>query len=179
MNVVQVKKHVHKLYNDVFKIIKNEFLSIVDSICEEICAESLSMGFDGDIRDIDEAWIESFFDKYNPITKYVFSNEIERKESRLFEALVSNIEERHQSYATAENLLIRQVRQYGIDLEDDIAMVVYEDAGVKKVQWVAEDDSKTCGECRELDGEIFELKDAPPKLHLNCRCWLRPVKVSE
>ena len=176
MNVMQTKKHIHKLYVDVYKIIKNEFLSVVDEICEGIYSETVLMGFDGDIRDIDEAWIEGFFDKYNPVTKYVFSNEIERKESRLFEALVSNVEERYQSYATAENLLIRQVRQYGIDLEDDIAMVVYEDAGVKKVQWVAEHDNKTCGDCSELDGAIFELKDAPPKLHDNCRCYYIPVK---
>lgn len=176
MNVVQVKKHVHKLYQDVYKIIEKEFLAVVDSICAEIYDETLSMGFEGDIREMGIEWIEDFLDKYNPVTKYVFSNEIERKESRLFEALVATMEERYQSYATAENLLIKQVIQCGIDLEDEMKMNIYEDIGVKKVQWVAENDAKTCGECRGMDGQIFDLKDAPPKAHHNCRCYYIPVK---
>ena len=176
MNVVQVKKHVHKLYQDVYKIIEKEFLAVVDTICAEIYDEALSMGFEGEVREMGIEWLEEFLDKYNPVTKYVFSNEMERKESRLFEALVAIMEERYQSYATAENLLVRQVKQSGIDLEDEIALEIYKDMGVKKVQWVAEDDSKTCGECRELDGEIFDIDNVLPKLHPNCRCYYIPVK---
>ena len=175
MNVVQVKKHVHKLYKDVFKIIKKEFLSVVDSICAEIYGETLSMGFEGEVREMGIDWLESFLDKYNPVTKYVFSNEIDRKESRLFEALVSSMEERYQSYATAENLLVRQIKQSAIDLEDEIELKVYGDVGVEKVQWVAEDDDKTCDDCQALDGEIFDIDDVPGK-HQNCRCYLIPVK---
>ena len=175
MNVVQTKKHVHKLYKDVFKIIKNEFLSVVDSVCEEIYNETLSLGFEGEVREMGIAWIESFLDKYNPVTKYVFSNEIGRKESRLFEALVSDMASRYESYKTAENLLKRQIKQSAIDLEDEIEMDVYEDLGVEKVKWVAEDDEKTCDECRALDGEVFDIDDVPDKHH-NCRCYLIPVK---
>jgi SPP1 gp7 family putative phage head morphogenesis protein len=180
LNIVGVKKHVHKLYQNVYKVIKREFDAILNPLYQEIYEEALAMGFDGDLRDLDEAWIEDFFDEYNPVTKYVFSNEMERKESRLFESLVATMDStsaaKMQSYKTAENLLIRQVKQYAIDLEDSIAKVVYEDAGVKKVMWVAEKDHKTCGECMEMDGEVFGLKDAPPKLHHNCRCYYIPVK---
>ena len=177
MNVSATKKHVRKLYKDVTKIIKNELFAVVDFICKEIYEEALALGFDGEVRDLDEAWIEEFFEEYNPVTKYVFNNEIERKESRLFEALISNKRELHQSYKTAENLLLRQVKQYGIDLEDAIAMAVYKDVGVEKVVWVTESDHKTCGECKGLDGEIFKLEEAPPKLHPNCRCYYVPVKA--
>ena len=176
MNVVQIKKHIGKLYKSAYNIIKGEFAAIINPVIQGIEEEAIDMGFDGDIRDLDEAWIEEFFDEYNPVTKYVFSNELDRKESRLFEALVSNVEERHKSYQTAENLLVRQVKQYAIDLEDAIAKVVYEDSDVKKVQWNAENDHRTCDICGELDGMIFELKDAPPKIHINCRCWYTPVK---
>jgi SPP1 gp7 family putative phage head morphogenesis protein len=106
----------------------------------------------------------------------VFNNEIDRKKSRLFESLVASTAERHQSYKTAENLIVRQVKQYAIDLEDAIAMVAYDDVGVKKVMWVAEDDYKTCGECKALDGEIFPINETPPKQHINCRCVLIPVR---
>jgi SPP1 gp7 family putative phage head morphogenesis protein len=176
MNIVGIKKHVHKLYKNVFKAVKNEFLAILTPIYQEIYDEALALGFDGDIRNLDEAWVESFFDLYNPVTKYVFSNEIDRKESRLFEALVSNELERLKSYAYAERLIISQIEQYAIDFEDAIAKVVYEDTGVQKVMWNTEHDDKTCGECSELDGQIFELKDLPPKQHHNCRCWFTPVK---
>ena len=175
-NVLNTKKHVHKLYKDVTKIIKKELFAVVDYICNEIYEEALALGFDGDIRDLDEAWIEEFFEEFNPVTKYVFNNEIERKESRLFEALVSSVDDRTQSYKTAENLLLRQVKQYGIDLEDAIAMVVYKAVGVKEVMWVAEEDHKTCGVCAELGGQIFSLDDVPVKQHYNCRCYYVPVK---
>ena len=175
-NILSTKKHVHKLYKDVTKIIKKEFLEVSNLICQEIYDEALALGFDGDVRDLDAAWIEEFFEEYNPVTKYVFNNEIERKESRLFEALVSSKREQYQSYKTAQNLLLRQVKQYGIDLEDAIAMAVYKAVDVKKVMWITEDDHKTCGECKEMDGEIFKLEEAPPKLHPNCRCYYVPVK---
>ena len=176
MNVVGVRKHIRKLYKSAYKIIVNEFFKILNPLYKEIYDEAIALGFDGDLRDLDEAWIEEFFDEYNPVTKYVFSNEIDRKESYLFEAVVADIGTRPQSYAKAEKYLIRQVEQYAIDLEDAIAKVVYEDTGVKKVRWVAEKDYKTCDVCKELDGEIFDLDKAPDKQHYNCRCVLQPIK---
>ena len=176
MNAMGIKKHVRKLYKNVYKIILNEFTAILNPLYQEIYDEALALGFDGDIRDLDEAWIEEFFDEYNPVTKYVFSNELSRKESRLFEALVASTAEKIQSYKTAENLLTRQVKQYSVDLEDSVVKTVYKIIGVKKVMWNAEHDHKTCGVCSELDGEIFDLNDAPQKQHYNCRCWLTPVR---
>lgn len=177
MNILQTKKHIRKLYKAVNKIIKKEFTEILNPIYEAIYDEAIDMGFDGDMRELDEAWIEEFFDEYNPVTKYVFSNEIERKESRLFESLISNVAERTKSYKTAEKLLQRQIKQYAIDLEDAIADVVYEDVKVEQVEWVAENDSSTCADCQALDGEIFDIDKAPDKLHYNCRCILLPVRV--
>ena len=176
MNISGIKKHVHKLYKDVYKIIKKEFTAILNPLYEEIYDEALALGFDGDLEDLDEAWIEEFFDEYNPVTKYVFNNEIERKESRLFEALVASSLERTQSYKTAENLIIRQAKQYSIDLEDAVTMAVFKALGVKKVKWNSEHDHKTCGVCSELDGQIFDIKDAPQKQHPNCRCYYSPEK---
>ena len=176
LNIVGVKKHIHKLYNDAFKAIKSEFVSILNPLYEEIYDEALALGFDGDLEDLDEAWVEEFFDEYNPVTKYVFRNEIDRKESRLFESLVASTAERHQSYKTAENLLVRQVKQYSIELEDSVAKAVYKAVGVQKVKWVAEHDHRTCGVCAEMDGEVFELDKAPDKQHINCRCYLIPVR---
>ena len=176
MNVLQTKKHITKLYKTVHQTIKKEFTKALNPISEEIYTEALEVGFDGEISDLDEGFIEEFFEQYNPVTKYVFNNEIDRKKSRLFESVVASTNEIHQSYKTAENLITRQVKQYAVELEDSVAKSVFKDLGVKKVMWVAEDDYKTCGVCNALDGEIFDLKDAPPKQHYNCRCVLIPVK---
>ena len=175
-NITGIKKHVHKLYKNINKIIKQEFLKVANKIYLEIYDEAIALGFDGDLEDLDEAWIEEFFEEYNPITKYVFKNEIERKESRLFEALVANKIDNLQSYTYAERLMKTQVRQYSLDLEDSVTMAVYKAVGVKEVEWVAEHDHRTCGVCSELDGQVFKLNDVPEKQHYNCRCYLVPKK---
>lgn len=176
LNTADVKKHVIKLYKKIFKIIKSEFLAVANDIYAEIVNEAIELGFDGDLGNIDEAWLGDFLEKYSPVTKYVFINELERKFSRLFEALIADLEERLESYQTTEKLIARQVKQSGIEFEDDITKKAYEDLGVEKVQWIAEDDDKTCGVCSELDGQIFNLEDVPLKQHINCRCWITPVK---
>ena len=175
MSVVQTKKHITKLYKKIFKIIKDEFLAIANDIYAEIADEAVALGFDGDLGDLDESWIQEFFEEYSPVTKYVFINELERKFSRLFEALIADLEERLESYRSAENSIIKQVKQKGIELEDELEKKTYKEFGVEKVVWIAEDDGKTCGVCNELDGEIFDLDDAPPKQHINCRCYLIPI----
>ena len=176
LNIVGVRKHIKKLYKKAYEIIKTEFLSVLSDIAEEIFDEAVSLGFDGDIEDLDEGWIEEFFDEFNPVTKYVFSNEMDRKESYLFEAVVSDMAMKHKSYQKAEKYLTNQVKQYGIDMYDAVAKTVYTALGVKKVRWIAEDDYKTCSVCRELDNQIFDLDKAPHKQHHNCRCYLVPER---
>jgi SPP1 gp7 family putative phage head morphogenesis protein len=175
MNIVQTRKHVKRLYKNVYSTVKKEFAEIINPIYQETYNEALEAGFEGDPRDLDESWIEEFFEEYNPVTKYVFNNEIGRKESRLFEALVASKEDKLQSYKASERLLANQIKQYTIELEDAVLLMAYEDAGVRKVRWIAEDDSKTCSDCNELDDQVFDLDDVPPKQHLNCRCYLIPV----
>ena len=88
MNIVSVKRHINKLYTTVYKTVKQEFLNVAKEIEQEIYDEVIALGFDGDLRDIDEAWIEEFFNAYNPVTKYVFSNEIDRKNHHRYSLLL-------------------------------------------------------------------------------------------
>lgn len=175
VGIIKTKNHIKKLYRKVNKTIMDGFLEIVNDIYMDIYNEAIDMGFEGDIKALDEMWIEEFFNEYNPVTKYRFSNEMTRKEQRLFESLVANREDKVRSYKTAENLLKRQIKQYSIELEDAVMMEVFKDLDVKKVMWNAEDDHKTCSVCRELDGKIFSIKDAPGKQHYHCRCFYTPV----
>ena len=108
MNILQTRKHVKKLYRNVERIVIKEFTEILHFIEEEYYDIALDMGYDGDIRDLDESFIEEFFEEYNPVTKYVFKNEMGRKESRLFESLVADAKDKIHNYATAEKLLKKQ-----------------------------------------------------------------------
>ena len=177
MSVIQTRKHIKKLFGDVEKIIKKELLKLLLPLEDDYYDIALDMGFDGDIEDLDESFVEEFFEEYNPVTKYVFKNELGRKESRLFEALVAVPLDKVHIYAAAEKLLKRQVQQAVIDLEDEVAKTVYKALGVKEVLWISEQDDRTCGVCQEMDGTVYELDDVPPKPHYHCRCYLIPVRV--
>lgn len=56
----------------------------------------------------------------------------------------------------------------------------YEEAGITKFEFLTAKDERTCSECTELDGKIFDLKDikygvnAVP-IHPNCRCCILGV----
>ena len=176
LNITGVKKHIEKLYKKSRSIIMEEFANIILLLGQEVADEARALGYDGDIEDLDEGWVEEFFEEYSPVTKYVFSNEIDRKKSYLFEALVADMTTKHQSYTKAERLLSNQVKQGGIEFDDAVAKAVYKKLGVEKVRWIAEDDSRTCGVCRELDNKVFPLEEVPPKQHHNCRCYLLPIR---
>lgn len=130
---------------------------------------------------IDEKWLEGFHREYNPVTKYVYENELERKQARFFESIVANVEakDRHEmeaDYKAAENAWKRQTRQAMIDTEDRAAVTAYRDAGVEEVMWISVCDNRTCEECSALNGLIFPVDRVPDKPHYNCRCHLEPVR---
>lgn len=54
---------------------------------------------------------------------------------------------------------------------------IYEESGlVQKVMWSATLEDNTCEECQNLDGQKFDLDNAPDlPAHPNCRCCLIPV----
>lgn len=51
-----------------------------------------------------------------------------------------------------------------------------EDNGIKKVQYSAFFDGRTCDKCKKLDGKIYTLgKELPLPRHPHCRCTYLPV----
>ena len=132
-------------------------------------------------KEISGKWLDGIQSEYNPVTKYVYVHEAERKRARFFESLVADAEskqrrEMENDYRAAENAWIRQTRQAMIDIEDRAAIAAYKDAGVRKVRWISQHDDKVCKECGRLDGMIFAIDAVPDKPHYNCRCTIEPVK---
>lgn len=55
----------------------------------------------------------------------------------------------------------------------------YRDSNIKKYEYMAALESRTCDVCRALDGKVFEVKDEVtglnyPLMHPNCRCTTAP-----
>lgn len=124
---------------------------------------------------IDEDWIDFILTAYDPVSKYVYANEFDRKRARLIEALMSS-DTKAQEADRALRALSFQSRIYAVIVTDKAYLEALEDDSIRKVQWIAEKDEKTCSVCHRRDRKIYLLKDLPPKPHPNCRCRYKEVR---
>lgn len=120
------------------------------------------------------AWIDEVLNEYDPITKYVYTNEVDRKRARLVEALIAS-DNKAAEVDTANRLWLKQAAQYADNIAVATVNKVYEDQGVKEVIWHTEQDSKVCKTCRDRDGVRYTLEKVPVRPHYRCRCWLSAV----
>lgn len=123
---------------------------------------------------IDYLWIDKFLREYDPVTKYVFKNEADRKRARAFEGIVSTRSPKE--IGTALRLWAAQVRQWGDEVTDKATIQGYKDIGVTKVRWNTEKDDRRCIECARREGKVYDINRIPDKPHIGCRCWLTPVR---
>ncbi len=82
-------------------------------------------------------------------------------------------------FSSKEFEAYRLLHTEGSFIIEQATQKAYEEDGVLKYQWLATLDSKTCEECRPLDGKIFDVgkgvvgKNLTPKHNL-CRCTTIP-----
>lgn len=70
----------------------------------------------------------------------------------------------------------RLVRTETMHYLNQATLMAYKDRGVKRVEYLAAEDERTCETCGPLDGQIFEIGKAPIlPIHPNCRCTYIPV----
>ena len=128
----------------------------------------------------DEEWVKKSLKRYNPITKYLWFAEADRKRLRETEALVTMVafqdhEGLRQSIRSGANAWWKQAGQGMIDVVDDAVVTEYKKSGIKEVVWVSEHDERVCEECEGMDGTIYPIDAIPEKPHYNCRCTVEPV----
>lgn len=128
----------------------------------------------GDEDVIDWLWIDRFLKSYDPVTKYVFKNETDRKRARTFEAIVA--EGSTKSVDTSLRLWAGQVKQWADNVTDKATIDGFKSVGITKVKWNTEKDDRRCHTCYEREGKVYDIDKVPPKPHIGCRCWLTPVK---
>ena len=170
-------KEVHKVYDQSRKRARNRFYEIAAEayllalhMCNVPPKKAAQMAEEA----IDGEWIDLFLSEPDPVAKYSFNSEAERKEARLIEALAV-ADQPGREIDRALKLWTAQIGQFAVEAVDAAMLDGYEDAGVKEVEWVTERDEKVCEECSERDGKRYPLADAPHKDHFGCRCMLRPV----
>lgn len=122
----------------------------------------------------DLAWLLALLAAYNAVTKYQYTNEVDRKRQYTAEGINSS---------TAKVTEFRRGLHYWAGLTADYADIVtdestlkaYRDAGVRRVRWVTAGDEKVCETCRERNGKVYSINSIPPKPHRRCRCVFEPA----
>ena len=74
------------------------------------------------------------------------------------------------------NAAHRLVRTETMHVLSESSKEGYKAAGVKKIQFWAAEDERTCDQCGKLHGKVYDFDSAPVlPLHPNCRCTYLPV----
>lgn len=162
LNVIKKSK---QLYEWLDKVTREAYGMMANLIYKHYANE------DGDLA---EAWLSGILDDYDGVTKYVYTNEWERKRQRYAEGMIAGKDKQYES-KLAMRLLAKQAVQYTITIADDAQIEAYKANGVKKIRWVAEDDARTCSVCKERDGNVYDINKIPPKPHYGCRCRFVPA----
>lgn len=123
-------------------------------------------------------FIDQFLLRYDPVTKYVFSHEYDRKRARTFEAVVSTRKKADllKELKQAMYNLSVQTKQYADEITDEMTLQGYKDSGVTLVRWIAEQDGRVCAECKKRHFKVYPVDKVPVKPHIRCRCWCIPAR---
>ena len=121
---------------------------------------------------ITEMWVLDFLGMSNPLTGYIFLNDIDRKRQYFTEDVLSgaNLDK---AAKKALRYWYGSVRQYADMITDAAAVQAFIDTQTQFVEWCTAEDEKVCYTCNSRDGMIYPINNVPTKPHYNCRCYLR------
>ena len=163
LNVIAVS---HDIYDTALNETKQEMARLSRVVYERY----------GEREDFDgTAFVLALMLAYDPVTKYVYENEVDRKRARFVEGVLgspSPLEE----IKLAERLWVSMNKVFADEVTFQTMIQAYRDMGVKKVRWVTSEDERRCATCGAMHGKIYSIDKVPPKPHRNCRCW---VEVAE
>lgn len=120
------------------------------------------------------AWLLLFLLAYNPVTEFVYKNEVKRKQDRFAETMIAS-PNKLLAIKRAMSLWLRQTEQFLVLVEDEAVLRAYKFLGIKRVQWFTQVDERRCPDCAARHEKIYQIDKVPPKPHRNCRCYVIPV----
>lgn len=162
---LNVIKYSREMYDELEQITEKAFLLLARQVYREHS--------ESQVTDIVPAWLLGVLKEYNPVTKYVYLHEVDRKRSRFAESLIAS-DTKAKEVETALRYWSAMVTQYAIEVTDAAVKQAYIDDGVKKVKWITMEDERRCSECEKRDGNVYNITEVPPKPHIGCRCYLVP-----
>ena len=165
LNVISVS---HEIYNEALKVTEQEATRLVKSVYDSY-RESEALP----ATEAHEMTV-ALMGAYNPTTKYIYRNELDRKRSRFAEGVISSDTPREE-VELAKRLLIALNKQFADDATFDAVVKAYADDGVKRVRWITAADDRRCKECKARHHKIYNIDNIPPKPHLHCRCYVEKV----
>lgn len=178
LNVVRVRQYTKEMYDRMSKMAEQEFYEMALFAYRQTFKDADRQDEEDDL---DDGYIYyEVLNRYNPVTGYKFKSETERKMMRLNEQILTAKEYNdrnmfNESLKRGASLWWTQIAEFGIFSCDQASKSALDEMHIKRVQWVAEHDEKTCSTCMDRDGQIYLLADVPPKVHYNCRCTLRAI----
>lgn len=165
LNVIAVS---HEIYDEALKVVEQEATRLVKTVYDSYresetipASEALAM-------------VVAMLGAYNPVTKYVYENELDRKRARFAEGVISS-DTPAEEVALAKRLLAAMNKQFADDATFDAVVKAYTDDGVKRVRWITAVDDRRCKECKARHHKIYNIDNIPPKPHLHCRCYVEKV----
>lgn len=163
LNVIAVS---HDIYDTALNETKQEMARLSRVVYERY----------GDREDFDgTAFVLALMLAYDPVTKYVYENEVDRKRARFVEGVLGSTSPLEE-IKLAERLWASMNKVFADEVTFQTMIQAYKDSGVTKVRWVTSEDEKRCPTCGSMHGKIYRIDKVPPKPHRNCRCW---VEVAE
>ena len=157
LNVIGISK---SLYDRIAKETERVFRLIAKQKYKELTGEDFIIGM----------WLSGILDKSDPLTGYVWRNDIDRKRQYFAESVLSG-EQLDKAAKKALRYWYQSQKQYADVVTDAAALKAYSDTNTQFVRWVTQEDEKVCHTCNSRDGKIYLLKYAPTKPHYNCRCY--------
>ena len=169
-----IRDGVSKTYSDFFKIQTTEFgLDGANTVLPQKTIEML----------MQQPWSGSNFSERIWDNSSALARVLKQEIIQAFMQGVSvkdlsdRIEKRFESDRYNTERLVRTELNYALNQSTKLS---YDEAGIKEYEFLAEIDSRTSDICRELNGQIFKMKDARtgvnyPPMHPHCRSTTIPV----
>lgn len=163
MNVIAVS---HEIYDTALIETKREMVRLSEKVYQKY--SETEDPFDA------EGFVLALMLAYNPTTKYIYQNEVDRKRARFVEGVLSSSSPMEEVKAS-QKMWIAMNKIFADEVTFRTMIQAYKDSGVKRVRWVTSPDERRCSVCGAMHGKVYHIDKVPPKPHRNCRCWVEVV----
>lgn len=125
-----------------------------------------------------KAWLRrNILKAYDPVTLYVYLDEIERKKARTTEAVIASVgnEAKEIAFTKALRYWADMTAEYCDTVTFETVREAFRTRGVEYVVWRTQEDERVCSICAPRDGVVYALAEVPSRPHWKCRCTIEVI----